>query len=208
MTLLLLLQTTAEQGDDFQRLVQWMEGSFSSAKQAQEDPDFFEIELEMVRIWPSRTDGAWLYVEQAAAASKNKPYRQRIYHVVPLSEDTWVSDVFTLADPEAVVGQFKDPSFFTSLNPDQLVVKQGCGVILKKSAEGFSGQTRDRECKSDLRGASYATSEVRILEDRIISWDRGFDDNGIQVWGAEKGGYLFLKRSSTQIRQPETSAQP
>jgi hypothetical protein len=27
----------------------------------------------------------------------------------------------------------------------------------------------------------------------ILSWDRGFDANGNQVWGAEKGGYIFKK---------------
>jgi hypothetical protein len=27
----------------------------------------------------------------------------------------------------------------------------------------------------------------------MISWDRGYNDAGEQVWGAEKGGYIFLK---------------
>jgi hypothetical protein len=27
---------------------------------------------------------------------------------------------------------------------------------------------------------------------KIVSWDRGFDASGAQVWGAEKGGYIFL----------------
>ena len=57
----------------------------------------------------------------------------------------------------------------------------------------FRVSTKDRDCISNLRGASYATSEVTIKNDRIFSWDRGLDTNDDQVWGAEKGGYIFLK---------------
>jgi hypothetical protein len=44
-----------------------------------------------------------------------------------------------------------------------------------------------------LRGASYATSEVVITDEQLLSWDRGWDANGKQVWGAETGGYIFVK---------------
>lgn len=44
-----------------------------------------------------------------------------------------------------------------------------------------------------MHGASYARSEVEILEDKVISWDRGFDAEGNYVWGAEKSGYIFNK---------------
>jgi hypothetical protein len=27
----------------------------------------------------------------------------------------------------------------------------------------------------------------------LASWDRGFDSTDNQVWGAEKGGYIFKK---------------
>jgi hypothetical protein len=27
----------------------------------------------------------------------------------------------------------------------------------------------------------------------MISWDQGWNDQGVQVWGAEKGGYEFLR---------------
>jgi hypothetical protein len=43
------------------------------------------------------------------------------------------------------------------------------------------------------RGAAYATSEVTILPDRLVNWDRGFDAPGGQVSGATEGGYVFLK---------------
>ncbi|WP_188926788.1 CpcT/CpeT family chromophore lyase [Shewanella algicola] len=32
-----------------------------------------------------------------------------------------------------------------------------------------------------------------MTKDKIVSWDRGFDSNDQQVWGAVKGGYEFIK---------------
>ena len=31
------------------------------------------------------------------------------------------------------------------------------------------------------------------VEDRIVSWDRGWNDDGEQVWGAEISGYVFMR---------------
>ncbi|MBK8230937.1 MAG: hypothetical protein IT349_04755 [Candidatus Eisenbacteria bacterium] len=62
-------------------------------------------------------------------------------------------------------------------------------------AGGYAGSTIGLDCESDLRGAAYATSEVSITKGGIVSWDRGFDASGVQVWGAERGGYRFLRVS-------------
>jgi len=32
---------------------------------------------------------------------------------------------------------------------------------------------------------------VTLTADRMVSWDRGVDAGGRQVWGAERGGYVF-----------------
>jgi CpeT protein len=67
-------------------------------------------------------------------------------------------------------------------------------VILARKGFGvFDGSTVDSECISNLRGAVYATSEVRITPQELISWDRGFDERGNQVWGATEGGYVFKR---------------
>ena len=42
-----------------------MTGTFSTAVQATEDPEFFDLSLHIKPIWTDRTDGRWLYVEQA-----------------------------------------------------------------------------------------------------------------------------------------------
>jgi len=63
----------------------------------------------------------------------------------------------------------------------------------------YTGSTVGKLCESNLRGAAYATSEVTVKSDRIISWDRGFDNEDNQVWGAEKGGYVFLREKGFKV---------
>jgi hypothetical protein len=174
------------------RLAAWMTGSFSSAAQAKEDPDFLDIRLHMARIWPDRADGVWLYVEQAVATAMERPYRQRVYSVTYVGGDLYESRVFELPDPAAAVGAWKEDAPLAALTPEMLVVREGASIYLRDLGNRFEGSTLGRMCKSDFRGAAYATSEVTVYADRLVSWDRGFDADGKQVWGAVKGGYVFV----------------
>jgi hypothetical protein len=82
------------------------------------------------------------------------------------------------------------------LNPDSLIERSGCALVLTLSNGQFKGSTDERSCPSSLRGSSYATSEVVITENQLTSLDRGFDENDNQVWGSEYGPYIFKKASS------------
>lgn len=177
-------------------LVSWMSGSFSSAAQAAEDPENYrDVRLHMTPMWTDRSDGPWLYVEQAMATSLDKPYRQRVYRLSKGKvKATFESAVFELpGDPLVFAGAWKTPELVAGLTPQDLTQKQGCSIILQFGDGAFRGSTLGTDCLSTLRGAAYATSEVTIESDRLISWDRGFDGDGWQVWGAEKGGYIFMK---------------
>ncbi len=50
----------AQRTRGLEALAATMVGSYTSAEQAKSDTSYFEIELEMARIWPKRKDGAWL----------------------------------------------------------------------------------------------------------------------------------------------------
>ncbi len=181
---------------ELDRLLQYMTGSFSSAQQAAADSAYFDISLHMARIWRHRptTEGYWLYVEQAMAARADKPYRQRVYHVYRDGQQRLVSAVFELRQPLRFAGQYAQAAPLAGLTPDSLLPRLGCEIVLVPLAQSFEGSTGDRTCPSNLRGASYATSQVTLTEQLLESWDRGFDAAGKQVWGAEKGGYRFVKQ--------------
>jgi len=178
---------------DLHTLVSWMTGKFSSREQSAQDSAFFDIRLVMTRIWPERSDGYWLYVEQAVASAQERPYRQRVYHVTHVGNDIFQSAVFSIDNPDSFAGAWSDTSLLSALTESRIHLRTGCEIILRKRDESYVGSTLGRLCGSELHGASYATSEVVILADRLISWDRGFNGEGDHVWGAETGGYVFRK---------------
>lgn len=171
-------------------------GSYTSAEQAKADTSYLAIELEMVRVWPERKDGVWLYVEQATADSKAKPYRQRVYHVEQLDDTTFTSSILTIKGGENWHGAYADPMKLATLPATALEPLEGCVITLRHRGAVYVGSTKGRECPNKRGKATYATSEVSLYADRMVSWDRGYNDAGEQVWGAEKGGYVFVKRAS------------
>jgi len=200
----LLTACNEPQESELDQLVAMMTGSFSSAAQAAADTNFFDIRLQMKPIWVATTPpeaGRYLYVEQAAGWTLDKPYRQRVYHVTDLGDGVFSSMVYALPDPEAAIGAWKLDFPLSNLSPADLIEREGCAVYLSRQEDGsFMGSTRDKECTSSLRGATYATSEITIGADEVLSWDRGWNDEGEQVWGAEISGYVF-KRVETTVAE-------
>lgn len=168
-------------------------GSFSSGPQAAADPEnFLDIRLEMVEIWPERTDATWLYVEQAVASAVDRPYRQRIYRVREVQPGLWESAVFALpGTPMEWAGLWRTPEAFDAIGPDDLAERTGCAITMRPMDGSFVGSTSGTGCSSSIAGASYATSEVVLEAGRLSTWDRGFDADGQQVWGSEAGPYIF-----------------
>jgi hypothetical protein len=178
-----------------------MTGSFSSVEQHRADPDNYrDIRLGMVPIWRDRSDGPWLYVEQAAAASLDRPYRQRVYHLVAESGGAIHSVVYKLpGNPIRYAGAWKETEPLADLGRDDLTILQGCDMVLTRRKDGaFVGRTVGKRCSNTWGGASYATSEATITEEELTSWDRGYDADGRQVWGATAGGYVCKKEPCTE----------
>jgi CpeT protein len=178
---------------DLEELFAVMAGSYNSSKQAKADSTYFDITLHMAPIWLDR-EGHWIYVEQSLSDSLHKPYRQRIYKLSRENDSLLRSDIFTFPNESLWAGKWETPEFFDRLLLETIIPRNGCEVLLKKTGDyTFVGKTNDKNCPSDLRGAKYTTSEVEISERRMISWDRGFNENDSLVWGAKKGGYVFDK---------------
>lgn len=187
------------------KLATWLEGRFDSKDQAKRDPSYFEISLSMCSVDAPELGKRALYVEQAMIGKA--PYRQRLYVVEPIDATSARSRVFELVAPKAAVG-LCDREARTFAVAD-VTSRDGCDVEMHWVDTHFVGHTPDakwsstrfvpspgaQRCPSDLNGASYATSEVELREDGLASWDRGFDAEGAQKWGAEKGPYQFTRRT-------------
>jgi hypothetical protein len=181
---------------DYSTLYEWLSGTFSSRQQSLDDPSYFDIRLHMAPIWRERSDGLWLYVEQARADALDQPYRQRVYCLVQHADGAFESRVYDLPgdDPLRFAGAGKDGSKLAGVRKEDLKLKEGCSIWLKRRTDGvFEGATRGKGCASTRQGAAYTTSEVTVTSEQMVSWDRGWDKDGNQVWGATKGGYVFRR---------------
>jgi hypothetical protein len=180
--------------EDLDELASRMTGIFNSGQQAAKDTSYAIIILHIKPIWKNKTDGYWFYVEQAAAQTLEKPYRQRVYHIYKQDNYTIINKVYEIKYPDQYIGAWKDDNKIYELTDDVLIDRQQCAILLHKNKDGdYKGSTTGKECGSSMLGAAYATSEVSIYKDQLISWDRGWNAGGKQVWGAEKGGYVFIK---------------
>lgn len=185
-------------------LARFLTGSFDSKDQAASDKSYFEISLEICPIDAKEIGERVLYVEQARVGSA--PYRQRLYVIDRKDETTAVSRVFELKAPKSWVGACAREE--RKASPADADEKVGCSVEMHLVGDAFEGATPDLawtgssfeksqgkvRCPSELNGATYASSTVRLEENLMVSWDRGYDDAGKQVWGATAGGYRFVRR--------------
>ena len=179
--------------DEVMRL---LAGRFDSRSQSLEQPSYFDVQLLGCLVEAPELGERVLYIEQAMRGRSSEPYRQRLYVIEPGAAPSVdaVSHVFGLEAPEEFVG-LCSRGVTRVVSAAEAYERTGCEVELTRTADGFDGATRGAECRSTLRGASYATSEVELREERITSWDRGYDGEGLQVWGATEGPYRFERQS-------------
>ncbi|NBB88730.1 MAG: hypothetical protein GVX96_02940 [Bacteroidetes bacterium] len=189
--------------DSLEEIQGLLSGSFASTAQSEADSQYLNIHLHIVPIWKERT-GNWFYVEQALADKPETPYRQRMYRLVQISAERYKIINYAFRNPQVFTGKWKTPDFFTKYTEDIVLIKEGCGVYLNRVAyKHYEGETFGEDCYSDLNGASYATSNVEIRNEFLKAWDRGWDEDGNQVWGPTEGPYRF-----DRIEKETNSANP
>jgi hypothetical protein len=175
-----------------ERLFRWLQGTFDSIDQAAADPEYFSVRMVICPLDLPELGPRILYVEQATTDNLAAPYRQRLYRIEALEPESALSRVFTFGNPRAAVGLCAGEG--TAPGAATVAEKEGCSVSLAWEDEQFAGGTTGQNCPSELGGA-YATSEVTVQRDRVTSWDRGFEADGTQAWGIDKGPYQFLRRT-------------
>jgi CpeT/CpcT family (DUF1001) len=184
------------------QVVQHLEGILSTAARAAANPKVANVTMTTCRIQVANApaDSIYLYQEQAIVPSLDKPYRQRILEIRPSrASQTIRSRSFKLADQAKWVNFCDRPNRQIQPQDFPIVV---CAVFLKPTAEGFSGTTEATGCPANVRGAVMIRNRIRLHPHGMDTWDRGYDAQGKQVWGAGDEPYQFL-RSTTNIT-PET----
>ncbi len=189
-------------------LAAYLTGEFDSSQQALEDPRYFEIQLITCPVDAPELGSTVLYIEQASMDTPQQPYRQRLY-VITGDDDPHVAhtEVFALANPTAAVG-LCDESGTETFDEGDVVLREGCGVHVTWNDDDatFVGGTDGTACSSSLGEATYATSEVTIGADLTESWDRGWESEGVQAWGATAGPYEFVRRDGSSAADDDDAS--
>jgi hypothetical protein len=172
-------------------------------------PSYFAVQLDTCPVDAPELGERVLYVEQAVMDQLDQPYRQRLYVVEPGPDREFqaVSRVFELNEPQAFAGACGEPARRT-IGAAEAFERQGCLVALSWEGDHYGGSTPGTACKSDLNGALYATSEVALFPAAFLSWDRGFNAAGQQVWGATDGAYVFERRTPMPPPEGDSKSSP
>jgi hypothetical protein len=174
-------------------MIDWMVGSYSSANQAatSSDPYHVDVRRHTALIWDERTDGYWLYLEQAYADDLENPYFQRIYNFYE-EEGVIKNTIYSLLDPDPFVGSWATPEDFDALTLEDLEERTNCGLTFDVNNDHVYGTTSGTSCLSSSSYISYFTSEQWIYQTQWNSWDLGYNDQGVIVMGPYSP-YIFDK---------------
>ncbi len=86
-----------------------------------------------------------------------------VYRLAAEADGRFRSAVFTIPEPLRFAGDWRFGDPLDGLEPEDLEPREGCAVVLRRADEAtFAGATEGTGCSSTLRGAAYATSEVRV----------------------------------------------
>jgi hypothetical protein len=178
-----------------------LSGKMDTSAQAIANPKAPNVQMTTCRIeLLTRTDpqSIFLYQEQAMSTSLDKPYRQRFLQISPSSLSQSVrSRSYKPTDPARWSGLCNraSDSIERTVNLSDLGTPV-CNVFLKRVDTGYMGNTPIDGCPANVRGAVRITNHIELTPNRMNTWDRGFDAQGKQVWGAKTESYQFRRKEA------------
>ncbi|KAE8711865.1 Chromophore lyase CRL [Hibiscus syriacus] len=187
-----------------------LSGEKFSWEQASRDPDnYFNIRTLTCPATEMVDGSKVLYFEQAFWRTPQKPFRQRFLMVKPcpkdLKCDVEVSS-FAIRDVEEYKNFCDRPRDQRPLAEEVIgdIAEHLTTIHLNRCERGkrclYEGSTPPGGFPNSWNGVTYCTSELSVLKNNEIhTWDRGYDDEGNQVWGVKKGPYEFKPASASSF---------
>ncbi len=140
--------------------------------------------------------GETLVHQQINEGDDQVVYRQRVF-------------VFRNIDDhvQMVAWSFKEPGAWENASPAMLgeltwddlerSLPDGCEQIWEKTDDGYYGLLKPENCRiisSRTGKPRLIGAESQLTSDALKQTERGYDENGEQLFGTEPGEYLILKR--------------
>jgi CpeT protein len=168
-------------------------------------PDYDWVYSEILRIWPERRDGVWLYQHSWIIASdpdaapaysvraSQPPYFQVVIQLRDFGDGAVHTTTYRLSgDGARTAARDLSPSAESIDFDEDWLGEVACMGHQQSLAPGYWEGAAS--CPNAYRGGVRVDSRSIRAPGVYVNWDRGFDADGDLVWGPPEGGYIF-KRS-------------
>lgn len=192
----------------FASLSRSLAGTFQNRDQALTDPAWY-VHL---RLWCYPTqlfaaDSTTFFIEQASAAFKQAPYRQRILRIRH-KDESLTAEYYALKMPQSWQGAAQDPDRLKALQPDDLqsLINSQLPVaqVSEEGATRFQARQRPEErCQFTVNGEiklvelafdAIAPQPASQIQPAFWMYDKGIDaSTGKPTWGAIHGPFKLIK---------------
>ena len=175
-------------------VVEHLEGTMTASVQPQDNAPTIQVQMTTCQVdVPQKTDSVILYQEQGIVGKLDRPYRQRFLEIKSDRTNNLVYSYSykpsNLENWSNFCNRFPEPRTVSKENLGELV----CTVTLKPFLNVYLGTTPPEGCQAEVRGAVRITNRIILHQEGMDTWDRGFDESGEQVWGAENEAYQFRR---------------
>ena len=180
------------------RFAKTLSGHYSNREQSQANPkDFAHINIYFRPLPWNVLKAPGFYSEQSYDHDPWRPYRQGLHRLLPEDNGVFIVENFGFADAIRLAGAGQRPELLSSLRPESIQPRCGCGMHFREIDAGhYLGEVEPgKKCLVPRDGRlTYLVSEVDVNATDWISRDRGFDpDNDEQLWGSEHGPLRFKR---------------
>lgn len=164
-------------------------GVFWTKEQHSRDSTFDNVIVRTNLIRKDSDGTHWMYTEQGEFENYT-PYRKRVYQLKLIEDVIW-QRIYYIKDEE----NFSYLNY-KSITEGDIIPKEGCDIWIRYNGRGiYNGSTDGNNCVATFRGSTHVTTDFWVKRREVGSWERGWNDNGEQVWGSERGYYIYKKIS-------------
>ena len=184
-----MAQTQPLSQQDVAAVVGHLTRTMDTTAQAARNPRYVGVTLTTCPVQVSGQEGVYIYQEQTLVEAPDSPYRQRFLQIALSADATRVeSRTFkpTMPDVRTGICQRAEPTVDAEALGNMV-----CVVALRPAPLGYVGSTPSDGCPVNLQGAVRLTNTIVLHRDGMDTWDRGYNDQGVQVWGARAEPYRY-----------------
>jgi hypothetical protein len=186
-------------GDPVGDMLAVMEGTYATEPNAAPDAELPDLLDRRVRV-VAPAFGAHVVYWQLNSGPDREVYRQRLLSFAA-EGDRIVQTTWSFVAPEKFVDAFDSPGLFADLSDADVepTLPEGCDQVWQKTADGWYGSVNPDTCRvwSERRQQwRRIGAEAMVLQDAYLQAERGFDDDGKQLFGTRPGDMYRLTRTA------------